>query len=167
MKNIGESEMSIDDVLSSVKRMINDSNGDVLDLTDVVRDDGKISKIKTESPEVKSDYASDNIGSLLKAIAENDHNLTQDKHDNVSVEAHNNSNNDQTQLQQSCGAVQSLKTLLKTSELNKKSNKSLEDFMLSITKPIIDNWIEENLENIVRSIAEREISAMINRAEER
>lgn len=61
------SEMSLDEVLSSIKKMVVDSEPPVLELTDMVSENGDIVKVKSGVSNSSSD-----MGSFLKLIQEND-----------------------------------------------------------------------------------------------
>lgn len=60
-------EMSLDEVLSSIKKMVIDTEPPVLELTDMVSENGDIVKVKSETESQSSD-----MGSFLKLIQENE-----------------------------------------------------------------------------------------------
>ena len=60
-------EMSLDEVLSSIKKMVIDSEPPVLELTDMVSENGDIVKVKSSTESQSSD-----MGSFLKMIQENE-----------------------------------------------------------------------------------------------
>ncbi len=60
-------EMSLDEVLSSIKKMVIDSEPPVLELTDMVSENGDIVRVKSSTEAKSSD-----MGSFLKLIQENE-----------------------------------------------------------------------------------------------
>ncbi len=60
-------EMSLDEVLSSIKKMVIDTEPPVLELTDMISENGDIVKVKSGTESQSSD-----MGSFLKLIQENE-----------------------------------------------------------------------------------------------
>ena len=81
-------EMSLDEVLSSIKKMVIDEESPVLELTDMIAEDGKIVKIKKAGKDYKNqDNASENTDltdDLRQKHKPKNAEVFQEKHDVIS-----------------------------------------------------------------------------------
>jgi hypothetical protein len=68
-----KTEMSLDEVLSSIKKMVMDEEPPVLELTDVISKDGSINKVNKDSvaPIKSADSKNPDMSSFLRLIQEN------------------------------------------------------------------------------------------------
>lgn len=123
-----KTEMSLDEVLSSIKKMVVDEEPPVLDLTNMVSDDGKIVNLKKSAPEKNND-----MSSFLQLIQENTEKRISEP---VKVQS-----------------VQKTEPS-KTPELKKNL---LMEIIQSSLRPILKEWLDENLKNIVTEIVKEEI----------
>lgn len=121
------SEMSLDEVLSSIKKMVIDSEPPVLELTDMVAENGDIVKVKSSV-----DSSSSDMGSFLKLIQANT-----DSPEPV---------------------LDSPKTIID----EKPVSQAKSEFLKEIASSLIQKWIDENLPNIVKDVAESEIKKILS-----
>jgi cell pole-organizing protein PopZ len=122
------SEMSLDEVLSSIKKMVIDVEPPVLDLTDMVSDDGSITKIK------KTSVGNKDMGAFLRLIQKNS---------DCSDKTHNNNNSSK---QSNCNC-----------EINPKEESVLSEMIKNAMTPILRKWVDDNLPEMVKEIVEKEI----------
>ncbi|MDR2268498.1 MAG: hypothetical protein LBD81_03570, partial [Holosporaceae bacterium] len=68
-----KTEMSLDEVLSSIKKMVMDEEPPVLELTDVISKDGSITKLTKDNiaPITSLDSKNPDMSSFLRLIQEN------------------------------------------------------------------------------------------------
>lgn len=130
-----KTEMSLDEVLSSIKKMVVDEDPPVLELTDMVSEDGSIVNIKKESGNIKST----DMSSFLRLIQENADNKKHDQYIN-----NHNENISQKRMNNSSPVID-------------KNQNLLIDIVKSTLHPILTRWIDENLKIIVTEIVREEI----------
>lgn len=132
-------EMSLDEVLSSIKKMVIDEEPPVLELTDMISNDGSIVKIQKNTKDGKNQ----DMGSFLKLIQENQddtqHNTK--KEDNILENNENLSKYQQAQKEQ----------------ILSKKHDVISELIKEILPPILQKWINDNLPNIVNNIVETEV----------
>ncbi len=137
-----KNEMSLDEVLSSIKKMVVDKEPPVLDLTDMISKDGTIVKVKKNNGENKDEQ---DMGTFLKLIQENQDTIVNQK--NASQNNIDSQNHER-------------KTFSK-----QKSDESQDNLIIDIIKetlsPILQNWVKENLHTIVSEMVEKEVKAFI------
>lgn len=121
------SEMSLDEVLSSIKKMVIDSEPPVLELTDMVAENGDIVKVKSSV-----DNSSSDMGSFLKLI--------------------------QANTDSSEPVLDSPKTIIDEKPVSQIKS----EFLKAIATSLIQKWIDENLPNIVKDVAEAEIKKILS-----
>lgn len=149
-------EMSLDEVLSSIKKMVIDEEPPVLELTDMISEDGSIVKIQKNIPDSKTQ----DMGSFLKLIQENqDNGLCKGKKEEVAEEKiepsdiyeyhgfHDvaNTKNDQQ------------KDTMKKKTTLSETNDVISDLIKEMLTPILQQWINDNLQKIVSSVVEKEV----------
>ncbi|MDR0677997.1 MAG: DUF2497 domain-containing protein [Holosporaceae bacterium] len=142
-----DSEMSLDDVLSSIKKMIINDEPPVLELTDVVKPDGSIVKIETTNSKNSS------IGSFLKLVQESTSFCEENEHLKEKYISQ--------QLQKapviatdvlSCPVSSQDKKLdesKKADDSNKDKREAISNTLKEIIDPMVDKWLEENLASLV------------------
>lgn len=124
------SEMSLDEVLSSIKKMVIDSEPPVLELTDMVAENGDIVKVKSGI-----DHSSSDMGSFLKLIQANT---------------------------DSPGPVLDAPNPPLAEKPEKPVSQAKSEFLKEIASSLIQKWIDENLPNIVKDVAEAEIKKILS-----
>jgi hypothetical protein len=136
-------EMSLDDVLSSIRKMVIDSEPPVLDLTDMVKPDGSI--VKVRSPE------NADMSAFLKLVQEN---------------AASASNNER--LKDEFVAQRLKKGPIVSADVSscpidsrpeKKTdkNEAILELLKEIAAPSVNKWVENHIQDIVRQIVEERI----------
>ncbi|MDR2157959.1 MAG: hypothetical protein LBO02_01425 [Holosporaceae bacterium] len=135
------SEMSLDEVLSSIKKMVIDDEPPVLDLTDMIKPDGSIVKIKAV------DVENPDMSSFLKLVQENANSVSEIKRKKEEYLAQ--------KLQEApiiSADVSSYPHEQKKIKNDDKSDKDdmVFDMLKKIAVPLIDKWIADNLSNIVK-----------------
>ncbi|MDR2794802.1 MAG: DUF2497 domain-containing protein [Holosporaceae bacterium] len=149
-----KSEMSLDEVLSSIKKMMIDDEPPILELTDMVSNDGSIVKIKKDNaPENKNP----DIGSFLKLIQENT--------DSVSPKGLSKRARDEHISRSTvCSNVPERREQSKdTSVPTPKSESTITEMIKSIMTPLIQKWLDENLHIIVKNAVESEIKKLFEK----
>ncbi|MDR1982481.1 MAG: DUF2497 domain-containing protein [Holosporaceae bacterium] len=140
------SEMSLDDVLSSIKKMIIDDEPPVLDLTDIVKPDGSVVKIKG------LDSESSDIGSFLKLVQENTNSDLKNKHLKEEYVSQ--------QLQKAPLVTTDVSSCPISSQSEKKTdeskNSAVSDVLKEIAVPLINQWLNENLSSIINKKIEED-----------
>jgi cell pole-organizing protein PopZ len=147
-----KNEMSLDDVLSSIKRMVIDDEPPVLDLTDMLKPDGTIVKIASTDPSENQD-----IGTFLKLAQKNAESMSEIKREKEGYAAR--------QLQKaplisadilSCPVTsRDERPKQRPSEPNKKEE--VLELLKEVATPLIDKWLEDNLPKIVQKTVEEKL----------
>lgn len=127
-----KAEMSLDEVLSSIKNMVVSKEPPVLDLTDMVAEDGSIIKVDDSANDKNS------MGAFLKLAQQS---IENDRSERVSAETVQKGKNDYHALD-SKGAV-------------------LNDIFQEIAAPIVQKWIQDNLPKLVSSLVEKELKKIL------
>ena len=144
------SEMSLDEVLSSIKKMVTDDEPPVLELTDMVKEDGSIVNIKN-GIDAKSDP---NIASFLKLVQENSENnpiTAKVETDTGILSSHSKSGMAPIPPHEKHNYPKLDKDMV-LSELVKES-----------VKPLLQEWLNEHLPSIVSKAVEQEVRRLLNK----
>lgn len=146
-----KTEMSLDEVLSSIKKMVVDEEPPVLELTDMVSEDGKIVNLrKPTGPEKKND-----MSSFLQLIQENSDKKSDSEH--VSLQA-----KEQVSPQVKEQAPLRLDNSASAAPSQQRKEGSQRNLLIDIVqaslRPILKQWLEENLRNIVTGLVKEEIN---------
>ena len=136
-----DSEMSLDEVLSSIKKMVVDLEPPVLELTDMVADDGSIVNLKKQEEGQKHS----DMSSFLKIIQENSENF-----ENSAPEE-----------------VEQKKEPVRPSHVNTPLDKNKDEVLAelvqeSITR-LLKDWLNEHLPLIVSKAVEHEVKKLLNK----
>ncbi len=132
-----QAEMSLDEVLSSIKQMVISDEPPVLELTDMVNEDGNIVKIKkTDSISNESVNTSKDMDMFLKLAQEEEKAIDKTSIDKISTAEEKN--------------------------VNKNSN-ILKNIIIEIAEPIIKNWLQENLPIITREIVKDKVKDILEK----
>ena len=128
-----QTEMSLDDVLSSIKQMVIDDEPPVLELTERVSDDGSIITLEDAAQPAED---SNGMSAFLKMAQSTV--IPDSPVKDVAVEM--------TPISDSSGQ-----------DCNDKKD-VLRGLILSVAEPIIREWLSNNLESITRSIVEEKVN---------
>lgn len=146
-----QSEMSLDDVLQSIKQMVTDKEPPVLDLTDMMSPDGSIVKLKkgfdpgNNTKDFTADPASNNVGdkgdfstflSLAQANAQ------------MATQSVKNSNRTKHTDYDTSAEMPSV---------SEKKFQPLEKTIREIAASIIKEWLALNLERVMRETIREEV----------
>jgi cell pole-organizing protein PopZ len=142
-----QTEMSLDEMLSSIKQMVIDKDPPVLELTDMVSPDGTI--IKVGNGQSDCSVKNEMRDFLRLAQEETDTSLSKGLTPNlVSTET--------------SGATEKKSLPCETKENpSKKMGITVSDVVREIATPIIEQWLEKNLRNIVKEIVAAEVQKMV------
>lgn len=160
MEEKESSEMSLDDVLSSIKKMVIDEEPPVLELTEMVSEDGSIVSLKKQPVTSDSTEKKGNdMSAFLKLIQQEG---TQD-----SLEA-----------PISAQEKSPKKPKNRETKIHSESNDSVEpagdasiprdntvfqELILEAAKPLIKDWINNNLAQMVKDIVQKEVCEFLNK----
>jgi cell pole-organizing protein PopZ len=137
-------EMSLDDVLSSIKQMVINEEPPVLELTDMVSDDGSIVKIKKNSA---SGGKSADMSSFLKLIQENSDcgNQSSAKNNPSGGAAESSENSENAAIK----------------KIDASPESPLYEIIKEVTSPLLREWINDNLPSLVTKIVETEVRSFL------
>ncbi|MDR2068178.1 MAG: DUF2497 domain-containing protein [Holosporaceae bacterium] len=146
-----KAEMSLDEVLSSIKKMVMDDEPPVLDLTDMVAQDGTVVKVKKCDQEEKNP----DMSSFLRLIQEDAEDVPQDVSDNGE------------------SPLRKLKTSVMASGISEQKSqnrqdhfekdKAFADLIKEMIQPLLQKWINENLPAIASKVVEAEMRRLLLR----
>lgn len=146
------SEMSLDEVLSSIKKMVIDEEPPVLELTEMVSDDGSIVSIKKKNNnDTKSENKSNDMSSFLKLIQEDVSEAAQEMAE-MPAAAINSSHIEQTA--ECCKTSVETKTEEKTHHLPENV---LHELIREAITPLLKDWLDKNLPSVINKIVETEV----------
>ena len=173
-------EPSMEEILASIRRIIADENEpeapaeetpdsaeeDVLELTQVVTDDGAVEEIKEPEPEPEPAPApADDFDPVPVAAAEPEPAPEPKVEEEVLLSD-----------DAASSAASSLSDLAKTVEVELKSvgsasplgngGRTLEDMVVELMKPLLKTWLDENLPSIVDRTVQKEVERIARRIQE-
>jgi hypothetical protein len=140
------SEMSLDDVLSSIRKMVIDDEPPVLDLTDMVKPDGSIVKIKS------SENA--DMGAFLKLVQENTTSVPDCKRLKEEYVSQHLKKGPVISADISSCPIDSV------SEKKIDKNEAILELLKEIAAPSVNKWVENHLQDIAGQIIEERIRAI-------
>jgi len=134
-----QSEMSLDEVLSSIKQMVINEEPPVLELTDMVSEDGSIVKINDaiNDPSLK---ASKDMSSFLK-MAQANGKVNNSPIQDVAVEV----------------------DPISEKQNDNNGKEILRQLIIKMAEPLIKEWLSNNLSSIAREIVEEEVKKALER----
>lgn len=142
-----QTEMSLDEMLSSIKQMVIDKDPPVLELTDMISPDGTI--IKVGNGQSACSVTNEMRDFLRLAQEETDTSLSKGL-------ALNTVSTDTSET------TEKRPTLSETKENpSKKIGITVSDVVREIAAPIIGQWLEKNLRDVVKEIVTAEVQKMI------
>lgn len=147
-----QTEMSLDEMLSSIKQMVIDKDPPVLELTDMISPDGTIVKVGSN----QNNYSSKNeMRDFLR--------LAQEESD-TSLSKTLTNNSERTD---DPAPVKNELTPNKTVSNQVSSQKigiTVRDVIREIATPIVEKWLEKNLKNLVKEVVTAEVQNMIKQS---
>lgn len=142
-----QTEMSLDEMLSSIKQMVIDKDPPVLELTDMISPDGTI--IKVGNGQSACSVTNEMRDFLRLAQKETDTSLSKGL-------ALNTVSTDTSET------TEKRPTSSETKENpSKKIGITVSDVVREIAAPIIGQWLEKNLRDVVKEIVTAEVQKMI------
>ena len=142
-----QTEMSLDEMLSSIKQMVVDKDPPVLELTDMISPDGSIIKVG----EGRNDCS-------LKGEMRDFLRLAQEE-SNTSLSKSSVQDSSKTD---ECGVIEKkLPSCEPKENPSKKIGIAVSDVVREIATPIVEEWLEKNLRNIVKEIVAAEVQKMV------
>ena len=160
-----QTEMSLDEMLSSIKQMVVDKDPPVLELTDMVSSDGTIVKLKNGQ---KKSKCKSELRDFLRLAQENgkDPQLSKDpspakrrikgsESDDVVVDA---SESDSVSSEESGGLPKHSDC---KSPMASDGAVAVNEIIREIAAPLIKDWLEKNLPSLAKEIIAAEIQKMI------
>ena len=142
-----QTEMSLDEMLSSIKQMVIDKDPPVLELTDMISPDGTI--IKVGNGQSACSVTNEMRDFLRLAQEETDTSLSKGL-------ALNTVSTDTSET------TEKRPTSSETKENpSKKIGITVSDVVREIAAPIIGQWLEKNLRDVVKEIVTAEVQKMI------
>ncbi|MDR2681449.1 MAG: DUF2497 domain-containing protein [Holosporaceae bacterium] len=153
-----KSEMSLDEVLSSIKKMVMDEEPPVLELTDMVSRDGSIVKIKKGG--MPDNNKNPDMGSFLKLIQENTDSASK-------KEAAKQEMPERVVCSVCCDLPDSeelnFEKIKEEPSSSQKSENTIMEMIKSVMTPLIQKWLDENLQTIVKNAVESEIKKLFEK----
>jgi cell pole-organizing protein PopZ len=147
------SEMSLNDVLSSIKNMVVDDVPPVLELTDMIAADGSVVKVKKNMPDESADKNPD-MSSFLRLIQESaSGNLDDRGHSSGYI----------SRKTKPSSIVHDDVSSCQISHANdKKKDMVVSEFVAELAIPFIKEWINEKLPAIASKVVETEVRKLLN-----
>ncbi len=163
-----QTEMSLDEVLSSIKQMVVDKDPPVLELTDMVSPDGSIVKVKNGHKDSKDNSE---LKDFLRLAQENgrDSSLFKDAspvrrsvHTNA-INSDNNAASNSVDDSIFSGKNKGLPQHADNENLVSSNNAKItvNEIIREVAAPIISNWLEKNLPGLAKEIVTAEIQKMM------
>ena len=148
------SEMSLDEVLLSIKKMVIDEEPPVLELTEMVSEDGSIVSIKKKhNNDVKTENKSSDMSSFLKLIQEDVSEAAQEMAEMPAAAA--------IHIEQ---PEEKATVNLKSEEKNPSlSENVLHELVREAITPLLKDWLEKNLSSVINKIVETEVKNFLYR----
>ncbi|GHU12227.1 hypothetical protein FACS189449_05530 [Alphaproteobacteria bacterium] len=151
------SEMSLDEVLSSIKKMVIDEVPPVLELTDMVSSDGSIVKVK-KSPTLGN--KDPDMSSFLKLIQENTDSGSRKEPTPEIKKSFSDDVSDRISCSLSC-------EIPEKEEVAQSCKSEKNDILMEMVKEtmisLIQRWLDENLRDIVKVVVEAEVRKLFEK----
>ena len=149
-------EMSLDEMLSSIKQMVIDKDPPVLELTDMISPDGTIVKVKRGDGDFK---IKNEMRDFLR-LAQEESDVSLDESPlKVEQDVSKSVTSSETEEKESKG--QQLKMTETESIASEKMGIVVSDVVREVATPIIEKWLKENLSDLVREIVTAEVQKMV------
>ena len=149
------SEMSLDEVLSSIKKMVIDEEPPVLELTDMVSDDGSIVSIKKKNE--TENKKNNDMSSFLKLIQEDAPHMEKEIK-NVSA-----SKIEPTiePIADEIPILKQEKPTLSSNNNNLQQENVMHELIIEAITPLLKKWIDQNLPSVMEKIVEAEVKKFL------
>lgn len=157
-----KSEMSLDEVLSSIKKMVVDTEPPVLDLTNMVKEDGTIVKVGENTDE-------ESMGTFLKLAQ--DHAEEEKKEIVTRTKKVEIDSRPKSQKTSKDDVMVEIFKDIATPEIKKWLDENLSEIVAEAVRPVLNEWLEKNIrswleDNLPQTcgkIAEREILNLLSK----
>lgn len=164
-----QTEMSLDEVLSSIKQMVVDKDPPVLELTDMVSPDGTIVRVKNgqKNPKDKSE-----LRDFLRLAQENgrDSQLLEDP-TSVKSRMQNDDATASGAVDETSNSISTQKSKelpksasCKNSVISEGAKVPINEIVREVAAPLIKEWLEKNLPSLAREVVTVEIQKMIKQS---
>lgn len=153
-----QTEMSLDEVLSSIKQMVVDKDPPVLELTDMISSDGSIVKVKNGQKDVKG---SSELKDFLRLAQENGKeslilkDSASGKLQSADTECHPCS------VEPEKGAGLPRHATCENPMTSDGVKITVNEIIREVAAPLIKDWLEKNLPSLAKEIVTTEIQKMI------
>ena len=176
-----QTEMSLDEVLSSIKQMVVDKDPPVLELTDMISSDGTIVKVKNGQKDPKS---KNELRDFLRLAQENGKDSSLFKDPSLTKQR----TADEKSRSEFCAGSSSARGSSLGCELGSESGPvssemklprhatcgnpmasgeaeiTVNDIIREIAAPLIRDWLEKNLPSLAREVVTEEIRKMLKQS---
>lgn len=158
MEEKGSSEMSLDDVLSSIKKMVVDEEPPVLELTEMVSEDGSIVSLK-KKPSDSTEKKGNDMSAFLKLIQQEGAQDSVGGEDSSQEKPSKKPKDRETKV---CSTSNDSIRLAGNTAAPRDST-VFQELILEEAKPLIKDWINNNLAQIVKDIVQKEVHDFLNK----
>ena len=158
-----QTEMSLDEVLSSIKQMVVDKEPPVLELTDMISPDGTIVKVKNGKRDPKS---KDELRDFLRLAQENgkDSSLFKDLSSRQTADGSASdckSGSECVSLPSEKGTGLPRHTDVGNPMASGRTEITVNEIIREVAAPLIKDWLEKNLSGLAREVVTEEIQKML------
>lgn len=145
-----QSEMSLDEMLSSIKQMVIDKDPPVLELTDMISPDGSIVKVGSTQDGHSS---KEEMRSFLR--------LAQKESDEVLSKEISSTNPGDESVSEPVEENLSRFQTKSSPEISEKMGVVISDVVREVATPLIEKWLEENLQAMVKEVVTSEVQKLV------
>ncbi len=180
-----QTEMSLDEVLSSIKQMVVDKDPPVLELTDMVSSDGTIVKVQNGQKEVKGKSELRDFLRLAQekgqdtpflknpSVVKNQSVSSRESNeifdtsfdivsDSVSDFVSGSVSNDSVSIEKDKGLPK--QATKKNPIVSEETKITMDEIIREVASPIIKEWLEKNLTSLTKEVVTDEIRKMIKQS---
>jgi len=153
-----QTEMSLDEVLSSIKQMVVDKDPPVLELTDMISSDGSIVKVKNGQKDVKG---SSELKDFLRLAQENGKeslilkDSSPKKLQSANTECHPCS------VEPEKGSGLPRHAANENPMASEGARITVNEIIREVATPLVKDWLEKNLPSLAKEVVTAEIQKMI------
>lgn len=145
-----QTEMSLDEMLSSIRRMVIDKDPPVLELTDMISPDGSIVKVGSAQ---NSCSTRDEMRSFLR--------LAQKESDEALSKGTPSTSSDKVGVSESVEKSPTLSQSPSSPMFSEKIGIVISDVVREVATPFVEKWLEENLPSLVKEVVTAEIRKIV------
>jgi len=172
MSERGSEEPSMEEILASIRRIISEDAGapgayggspaeerkdEVLELTDVLQEDGSVKRLENEPPGAAADAAPDEAAVPAASAAAHEGGL-------ISAAA----------TASSTRALSELASAVAREEVSQgvdvplgTSSHTLAEIVTELLRPMMREWLDQNLPGLIERLVRKEIEKLVRRAQDR